>query len=216
MLVLPGSAAERVFGRVHIQFHPTVLVQSPVLTERIALYGPTDDLQFRLALLAEGPPHATDDIGGSLIDRLLRSQRARSDHDGAQPMRRDGHRTSSPSASPRSRSGPHVARHVCHIPAIATLANRASVAKSALDLTKTTRSAFRDGTFRAEIVPFSDDRGPLEMSASTIEYTIDETAMDGSDRDVVNVTAWLDRRANLRRPFTSRYVPRHRADGPAL
>jgi hypothetical protein len=54
------------------------------------------------------------------------------------------------------------------------------------------------------------------MSASTIEYTIDETAVKSHDRDVVDVTAWPDHTASLRRRFTGLYVPRHRADGPAL
>ena len=53
------------------------------------------------------------------------------------------------------------------------------------------------------------------MSVASIDYTIDETAVEGHDRDVVDVTAWPDRRASLRRPFT-RYEPRHRADGPAV
>lgn len=54
------------------------------------------------------------------------------------------------------------------------------------------------------------------MSAATIDYATDETAVEGHDRDVVDVTAWLDHTANLRRPFTGQYVPRHRAEGPAL
>ena len=53
------------------------------------------------------------------------------------------------------------------------------------------------------------------MSVASIEYTIDETVMEGHERDVAHVTAWLDRKASLRRPFT-RYEPRHRADGPAI
>jgi len=53
------------------------------------------------------------------------------------------------------------------------------------------------------------------MSVASIDYTIDETAVESHDRDVVDDTAWLDRRASLRRPFT-RYEPRHRADGPAV
>ena len=54
------------------------------------------------------------------------------------------------------------------------------------------------------------------MSVASTDCTIDETAEEGHDCDVVVVTAWLDRRASLRRPFTGRYEPRHRADGPAV
>jgi hypothetical protein len=53
------------------------------------------------------------------------------------------------------------------------------------------------------------------MSVASIDYTIDETALEGHDHDDVDVTAWPDRRASLRRAFT-RYEPRHRADGPAV
>jgi hypothetical protein len=53
------------------------------------------------------------------------------------------------------------------------------------------------------------------MSVASIDYTIDEIAVEGHDRDVVDVTAWPERTASLRRPFT-RYEPRHRADGPAV
>ena len=52
------------------------------------------------------------------------------------------------------------------------------------------------------------------MSVATIDYAIDESAVEDHVRDAVDATAWPDRRANLRRPFT-RYEPRHRADGPA-
>ena len=52
------------------------------------------------------------------------------------------------------------------------------------------------------------------MSVATIDYAIDEYAVEDHVRDAVDATAWPDRRANLRRPFT-RYEPRHRADGPA-
>ena len=55
------------------------------------------------------------------------------------------------------------------------------------------------------------------MPVASIDYTIDETAVKGHDhRDVVDVTARLDRTASLRRPFTAWYVPRHRASGPAV
>jgi hypothetical protein len=54
------------------------------------------------------------------------------------------------------------------------------------------------------------------MSVASIEYTIDETAVEGHDRLVEEVTAWLDRTASLRRPFTAACMPRHRADGPAV
>jgi len=54
------------------------------------------------------------------------------------------------------------------------------------------------------------------MSAATIDCAIDETASEDHDRDVVDGTAWLDHTANLRRPFTGQYEPRHRAEGPAL
>jgi hypothetical protein len=57
------------------------------------------------------------------------------------------------------------------------------------------------------------------MTAAIIEYTIEETAVESHERgvaDLTDVTAWLDHSANLRRPFTGIYVPRHRADGPAL
>ena len=52
------------------------------------------------------------------------------------------------------------------------------------------------------------------MSVATIDYAIDEAAVEDRLRDGVDATAWPDLRANLRRPFT-RYQPRHRADGPA-
>jgi hypothetical protein len=51
------------------------------------------------------------------------------------------------------------------------------------------------------------------MSVASIDHTIDELAVEAHDPD--GVDAWLDRPARLRRPFT-RYVPRHRADGPAV
>ncbi|HVQ18077.1 MAG TPA: hypothetical protein VMT27_03455 [Actinomycetes bacterium] len=51
------------------------------------------------------------------------------------------------------------------------------------------------------------------MSVASIDYTIDETAVEGHERDDV-VDDWHDRKASLRRPFT-RYEPRHRAAGPA-
>lgn len=50
------------------------------------------------------------------------------------------------------------------------------------------------------------------MSVASIDYTIDETVQECHDCDVVDVTAWPDGRASLRRPFT-RYEPRHRANG---
>ena len=49
------------------------------------------------------------------------------------------------------------------------------------------------------------------MSVASIDYTIDETAVEGHDV----VDDWHDRKASLRRPFT-RYEPRHRAAGPAV
>ena len=52
------------------------------------------------------------------------------------------------------------------------------------------------------------------MSVATIDYAVDELAVEDRVRDAVDATAWPDRRANLRRPFT-RYEPRHRANGPA-
>ena len=55
--------------------------------------------------------------------------------------------------------------------------------------------------------------------AAPSEYTIDDNAVLGrcaGDRIVVDVTDWIDRKASLRRPFTGRYVPRHRGDGPAV
>lgn len=52
------------------------------------------------------------------------------------------------------------------------------------------------------------------MSVATVDYAIDESAAEDHVRDAVGATAWPDRRANLRRPFT-RYEPRHRANGPA-
>jgi hypothetical protein len=51
------------------------------------------------------------------------------------------------------------------------------------------------------------------MSLATIDYAIDDRAVE-DDREVLDATAWPDRPAKLRRPFT-RYEPRHRADGPA-
>jgi hypothetical protein len=53
------------------------------------------------------------------------------------------------------------------------------------------------------------------MSVASIDYTIDETPVEDQDRDIDD-TAWLDRRASLRRPFTQYEPPRHRADGPAV
>ena len=52
------------------------------------------------------------------------------------------------------------------------------------------------------------------MSVATIDYTIEESAVEDHIRDAVDAIVWPERRANLRRPFT-RYEPRHRADGPA-
>lgn len=52
------------------------------------------------------------------------------------------------------------------------------------------------------------------MSVATIDYAIDESEVEDHGHDGVDATAWPDRRANLRRPFT-RYQPRHRANGPA-
>lgn len=53
------------------------------------------------------------------------------------------------------------------------------------------------------------------MSVASIDHTNDDTPAESLDDNVVDVTAWLDHPANLRRSFT-RYEPRHRADGPAL
>jgi hypothetical protein len=52
------------------------------------------------------------------------------------------------------------------------------------------------------------------MSVATIDYAIDESAVEEHVREAVDATVWPDRRAKLRRPFT-RYQPRHRAEGPA-
>jgi hypothetical protein len=52
------------------------------------------------------------------------------------------------------------------------------------------------------------------MSVATVDHVIDEPDVEDHVRDAVDTTAWPDRRANLRRPFT-RYEPRHRANGPA-
>ena len=52
------------------------------------------------------------------------------------------------------------------------------------------------------------------MSVATIDYAVDEVAVEDLVRDAGDAIAWPDREANLRRPFT-RYEPRHRADGPA-
>jgi hypothetical protein len=54
------------------------------------------------------------------------------------------------------------------------------------------------------------------MSVATIDYSIEETAAQSHDSDVVDLTDWLTRTASLSRPFTRVYVPRHRADGPAV
>ena len=54
----------------------------------------------------------------------------------------------------------------------------------------------------------------IRMSVATIDYAIDDTAVEDHVRDAVDAAAWPDLRANLRRPFT-RYEPRHRAEGPA-
>ncbi len=54
------------------------------------------------------------------------------------------------------------------------------------------------------------------MSVATIDYWIDETVLEAHDREVAEITTWLERRASLRRAFTTVYTPRHRADGPAL
>jgi hypothetical protein len=54
----------------------------------------------------------------------------------------------------------------------------------------------------------------IRMSVATVDYVIDEPAVADHVRDAVDATAWPDRRAKLRRPFT-RYQPRHRADVPA-
>ncbi len=53
------------------------------------------------------------------------------------------------------------------------------------------------------------------MSAITIEYPVDQTTLTTYDRRAVD-TAPRERPALLRRPFTTVYRPRHRADGPAL
>jgi hypothetical protein len=53
------------------------------------------------------------------------------------------------------------------------------------------------------------------MSVATIDHTTDTATPDSRHR-IVDVTAWLDHSASLRRPFTGEYAPRHRADGPAL
>ena len=65
-------------------------------------------------------------------------------------------------------------------------------------------------TERVEVSPQEVTR----MSAATIDYAIDESAVDDHVRDAVDATVWPDHRANLRRAFT-RYEPRHRAVGPA-
>jgi hypothetical protein len=49
----------------------------------------------------------------------------------------------------------------------------------------------------------------------SIDHTIDESAAKGHDAGVVDISQWLDHTASLRRSFTG-YVPRHRADGPAV
>jgi hypothetical protein len=54
----------------------------------------------------------------------------------------------------------------------------------------------------------------IRMSVATIDHAIDESGVEDQVRDAVDATAWPDRQANLRRPFT-RYEPRHRANGPA-
>jgi hypothetical protein len=53
------------------------------------------------------------------------------------------------------------------------------------------------------------------MSAASVDHTFDETAVEGHDRDVDEVNAWLERRASLRRPFT-RYEPRTGRTAPAV
>ena len=52
------------------------------------------------------------------------------------------------------------------------------------------------------------------MSVASIDHTIDETAVEDYDREVVDATVGLDGGASLRRPFTRAFEPRHRADGP--
>jgi hypothetical protein len=53
------------------------------------------------------------------------------------------------------------------------------------------------------------------MSVASIDYRIDETSVEDFDGEVADATAWVGRRASLRRPFTpGGYVPRHRADVP--
>ena len=56
------------------------------------------------------------------------------------------------------------------------------------------------------------------MSVTTHVHTADrphDAAAEGRNTDVVDITAWLDHTASLREA-PSAYVPRHRADGPAL
>ena len=62
-----------------------------------------------------------------------------------------------------------------------------------------------------ESVEVSNAQGVIRMSLATIDYAIDDRAVE-DDREVLDATAWPDRPAKLRRPFT-RYEPRHRADG---
>jgi hypothetical protein len=40
------------------------------------------------------------------------------------------------------------------------------------------------------------------MSVASIDYSLEETGVEGHDRDVVDGTGRLDRRAGMRRPFT--------------
>jgi hypothetical protein len=54
------------------------------------------------------------------------------------------------------------------------------------------------------------------MTVATIDHPSDQTVAEGLDRTIVDVAAWLDHSATLRRSFTADYVPRHRADGPAV
>jgi hypothetical protein len=63
----------------------------------------------------------------------------------------------------------------------------------------------------AESVEVSNAQGVIRMSLATIDYAIDDIAVEDPDRDVLDAAAWPDRPASLRRPFT-RYEPRHRAD----
>src|SRR5688572_10026608 len=66
----------------------------------------------------------------------------------------------------------------------------------------TTRYAPRVGTFlRKSLTPRAHSRDPPTMSVATIDHTTDTATPDSRHR-IVDVTAWLDHSASLRRPFT--------------